>query len=201
MNSTKHPLLESLLFHLPVGSPQSGLSLQKINPELDLPRLFEWVNQPYAIPFWQMNGSYQQLVDAFAKMEHSHGELSLAGYLHKELVCQLDVYDPFSDPIKECYAPLKGDVGIHLLVAPGKKPAPDFTAKLLYFLLECLFQYSGILRVVGEPDETNEAANRLLHKLSFQYHQVIQLPYKRANFYTISRSQFAALSKDDFSLR
>jgi hypothetical protein len=200
MNPIKHPLLESLLFHVPIRIQQGGLSLQKIDPEVDLPRLFEWVNQPYAIPFWQMNGSYQQLADAFVNMQQSYGELSLAGYLHGELICQLDIYDPFSDAIKECYSPLKGDMGIHLLVAPGKKPVADFTPKLLYFLLECLFQHSGILRVVGEPDETNEAANRLLHKLSFQFHQVIQLPYKRANFYTITREQFASLPKDAFLL-
>jgi hypothetical protein len=199
MNSIKHPLLESLLFHLPVRSGQSELSLQKMNPEIDLPLVFEWVNQPYAIPFWQMNGSYQQLADAFINMEQSYGELSLAGYRHGELVCQLDIYDPFTDPIKDCYSPLKGDMGVHLLVAPGKKPVPDFTAKLLYFLLECLFRYSGILRIIGEPDEANEAANRLLQKLSFQFHQVIQLPSKKANFYTISRNQFASLPGDTFT--
>jgi hypothetical protein len=199
MNPIKHPLLESLLFHLPIRSGQGGLSLQKMNPEIDLPLLFDWVNQPYAIPFWQMNGSYQQLSDAFITMEQSHGNLSLACYLHGGLVCQLDVYDPFNDPVKDCYSPIKGDMGIHLLVAPGKKPVPEFTAKLLYFLLECLFRHSGILRVIGEPDEANEGANRLLQKLSFQFQRVIHLPSKKANFYTISGDQFASLPRDAFS--
>lgn len=206
----KNPTIRSILEQLnkpvlPHGKqllPGTALSfsIRLLDLNLDLPIIYEWVNQPYAIPFWQMNGSFHQLEEVYQQIHICPFAQSLVGCLNGRIVCQLDIYDPFFDPIQKCYEVCKGDIGFYLLMAPGKKPVKKFTAKVVFLFLKLFFQSHLIQRVIGEPDEKNEPANNLLHTLSFDFIGPIQLPDKKANFYTITRQQFnglATLSYED----
>lgn len=194
---SKHPILESVLSTLPLTPALQPFALRLIAPEADLPLIHQWVNQPYAVPFWKMNGPIKLLEEAYAAMLQSFTTHSLAICLDNELVGQLDLYNPATDPIRRCYPVQDGDLGIHLLIAPPKEsPVGQFTARLLYSILETLFAALMVNRIVGEPDVQNAGANRLLQKLQFQFHYPIQLPDKQANLYSLSREQFYQLAGD-----
>jgi RimJ/RimL family protein N-acetyltransferase len=177
----------------------TDFTIRPLDLTKDIPIIYEWVNQPYAIPFWQMNGTYEELFETYQRLENSPIAQTLVACLHGQLISQLDMYDPFADPIHLCYDATEGDMGIHLLMAPGKKPVKHFTTKVLYLFLQVLFQNPLIERVIGEPDELNEPANQLLQRLSFRFIQRLELPHKNANFYIMTRQEFLALSPLGFS--
>ena len=160
----------------------------------DLPVIYKWVNQAYAIPYWQMNGPYSDLQVACREWLQNLSTHSLVASLDNTLVCQLDIYEVVSDDLRNHYEAIEGDLGMHLLMAPGKKPEASFTTKLLFFLLKLLFCNPLVRRVVCEPDIENRPACTLVERLGFHLEKRLVLPHKTADLYIMSRERFESMT-------
>lgn len=200
MLSVKNPIIRSVLLQLaqPDGthaakwciSPDHIFNIRPLQLDDDLPVIFEWVNQTYAIPFWQMNGPFSFLENTYKTIKDSPFADSLIGCFDGEPICQVDIYDPFDDQVGKYYSTQPGDLGFHLLTAPGKKPLPNGTAKIVRLFLDLFFRCPVIQRIIGEPDEKNEKANQLLNQLRFEYTGKLQMKHKTANFYILTRERY-----------
>lgn len=109
-------------------------------------------------------------------------------------VALFQTYDPAADPVGECYEVRRGDYGVHLLIAPhrGAVPEPGFTGALLSVLIAYVFSDPANLRVVVEPDVSNEKALTRMLRAGFVLGPEIDKPEKRARLAFLSREAAAA---------
>jgi hypothetical protein len=174
-----------------VLTPGKEFMIRTLDLSGDLPLIHRWVHQGYAIPFWQMNGSYEMLVETYQKVLSCEFSHSLIGSLNGSPVCQLDVYVPQFDILGKYYEAQKGDAGIHLLLGPEDSKVVNFSSKVLAFFCNVLFELGEVDRIVAEPDYRNRAANWLARRLKFSYMGDVALPEKRASLYSLTREQFS----------
>jgi RimJ/RimL family protein N-acetyltransferase len=168
-------------------------TIRPINLEKDIPVIHRWVNMEYAIPFWQMNVSREELTDTYASLLRLPYVHSFAGCVDGQLACQLDAYDPVHDLVGKFYPAEVGDIGIHMLLGPEKKSISNFSAKIVWAFCEWFFQQPGTRRVVAEPDHRNRAATWLLRRLRFDYAGQLDLPEKTAALFIMDRSRFKSI--------
>jgi penicillin G amidase len=105
----------------------------------------------------------------------------------------LQTYEPAADPVGECYPAQAGDIGMHVLLAPGRRPPRGLTAALVPAFGRFLFTDPGKDRIVAEPDIRNTAALRRLERQGFTFGDEIDLPGKRARLAFLSRSHFESI--------
>ena len=169
-------------------------SIHSLNPKLDLVFIHQWVNMAYAISFWQMEGTHERLEMVYRGVLESPYAHSFIGFLDGEPVCQLDTYDPAFDDIGKHYSRVEGDMGIHLLMAPGRKPLNNFSATVVMVFAAFFFRNKEVFRIITEPDQHNRAANWLLRRLKFEYLGLLDLPEKTACLYVMTREKFKAVT-------
>jgi penicillin amidase len=81
-------------------------------------------------------------------------------------VALLQTYDPQADPAGAAYTVEPGDLGVHLLIAPGDARA-GFTGQLVGTLARFVFEHLGHPRIVVEPDVRNTRAIERFHRSGF----------------------------------
>ena len=180
-------VLETLPIVLKSGK---RIRIKKLDITRDLSTIYHWVNQPYAIPFWQMNVPFPALQADCEEWLQNPATHCLVTYLDECMLCQFDIYETTSDSLQDYYDAKAGDIGIHLLMSPGKKPEAFFTTKILYLLLHFLFCNPSVQRVVCEPDIKNKPACNLVERLGFHLENRLDLPNKTANLYILPRQRF-----------
>ncbi|RZK28976.1 MAG: N-acetyltransferase [Hymenobacter sp.] len=200
MIAVKNPLIRDILEQLTAYTltdpfqwlRNTGLrfSIRQLDLMQDLPVIYQWVNQEYALPFWGMNGSYAMLFETYQSIRLTSFSESLTGWLGHQIICQIDIYDPAYDSIHSCYEHALGDLGFHLLMAPGQRPVQNSTAKIVWFFLQLVFQSRLVDRIIGEPDARNDKAQQMLRQLHFEFYETLALPHKEASFYTLTRERY-----------
>jgi RimJ/RimL family protein N-acetyltransferase len=156
----------------------------------DITRLHHWVNSPYALEFWQMQGTIPQLYKHYEQFLQSGNGYSFLFFIGKKPVGLIDFYYALSDEIKTHYNAGINDYGIHVLMAPpGKKVIRGLSVNMVITCLYYLFTLS-VERIIGEPDIKNEKANRLVKRVGFRLIKEVQLSYKKANLYWYDKTDF-----------
>ena len=178
------------LFGSTFDSSLSVIELRSLDLQKDLPTIHNWVHQPYAKKFWQMDIGLAEL-EAFYRsvLERAHTHSIVACY-NNELVAQIDIYHAPFDEVGRCYPATINDYGVHFIMAPVGERIPSFSTIIFSAAIEFLFQFSCVHRVVGEPDSHNVKANELVQRAGFRFQQQIVLPDKEANLYFCDRSSF-----------
>eukprot|EP01035_Chromulina_nebulosa_P043223 gene43223-58544_t len=95
-------------------------SIRSLDLDNDLPLIHSWVNMDYARTYWQMQGPADALACFYQEVLYNRWSHSFIGLLDGAPVCQLDAYDPAQDEVGKKYDCRDGDLGIHLLLGPGK---------------------------------------------------------------------------------
>lgn len=183
------------LFTRTVSSLPSALELRSLDLNGDLHTIHNWVNQPYAKKFWQMDVGLPELVAFYRTVierEHTH---SIVACYKNQVVAQIDLYHAPVDEVGRCFDATINDYGVHFLMAPVNKPIPSFSTIVFSAAIEFLLQFACVHRVVGEPDSRNVKANELVQRVGFRFQQQVLLPDKVANLYFCERSSFIPLIK------
>ncbi|MFK7113975.1 GNAT family N-acetyltransferase [Flavobacterium oreochromis] len=165
-----------------------AFELRKFDLIHDLPIIYEWVQKEYAI-YWGMMGlSYDQVLTIYQKLvENTYVYI---GLFEGKTAFLLECYDPQEDIIKEHYQVNKGDIGMHILVAPPDKKISGFTWHIFKFILDFIFSDSNVKRVVVEPDAKNKKIHILNKKAGFVFQKIIELPHKKARLEFCTRQQY-----------
>lgn len=181
------------LFCKPAHGDQSPILFSKFYPQLngtiafrslnlknDLRVIHQWVNQPYALEFWQMDGHFSQLVSIYQCMQYFPYAHSFIGMLNDQLICQLDVYALAVDELKEHIEVQEHDAGFHLLMAPNNNPVHGLTTSVINAFKDYYFFFPQAKHLYGEPDITNKKSIALLAETGFKPIREIQMSYKKA---------------------
>lgn len=157
----------------------------------DLNLIYKWVNLPYAKKFWQMDGSREQLQQAFEQVLYSNSEHSFIGVLNSEEVCQVDIYYAPKNEVANFYKAGDNDIGMHLLMTPEVNQGIRYLSlNVMHTMLEYLFSYSFIENIITEPDSNNIKACNLLVRCGFSHVGNFQMSSKLAAVFTINKAQF-----------
>ncbi|MEU9292820.1 GNAT family N-acetyltransferase [Streptomyces sp. NPDC048266] len=150
------------------------VTVRPVEPEGDAPLLHGWVNEERAA-FWGMVGTtVEQVRDIYAHLDSLTTHHGFLVSLDDEPVALLQTYEPAADRVSECYEALPGDIGVHLLVAPGTAPQPGWTGRLLTALVAFALQDHD--RVVVDPDAANEKAITRMVRAGFELGPEVVLP-------------------------
>lgn len=174
------------------GAPGFGadaplLSLRPVDPLADAELLHGWVSSPRAV-FWGMGGLEAETVSAiYAEIAASDSHHAWVLELEDRPLGLLQTYQPHADPIGGAYLPRAGDLGMHLLLAPARRPQPGLTSALAESLAQFLFADPATRRVVAEPDASNWRAVRRMQRTGFELGPQIRLPDKIAQLAFLTR--------------
>ncbi|MGI5244082.1 GNAT family N-acetyltransferase [Dactylosporangium sp. CA-139066] len=169
------------------------LTLSVLDPAADAELVHGWVTERRAA-FWGMLGhcvgdvrEIYEFVDGLAT--HHAFLIRLDG----RPIGLFQSYQPEADPVGERYEVRPGDVGMHLLMAPGPRPPANLTGAVGAALARFLFADPAARRLVVEPDVRNHLALRRLLQSGFVLDDEIDLPGKRARLAFLDRETFDRL--------
>ena len=126
-------------------------------PAEDIDLIYDWVSAERA-RFWGMGGkSRAEVLAIYEFLDSLPTHHVYLVHVDDVPVALFQTYDPGADPVGEAYDVRPGDIGVHLLIAPGE-PRPGFTGHLFIALGTFLIDQMGHPRVVVEPDARNTKA-------------------------------------------
>lgn len=175
---------------------RSWFYIRSMRMDEDIPVIFNWVNQNYALRFWQMQGSDEELAGYYKLQKEQNITSTFFVYHGIQPIALFEVYQVINTELKNYYDARPADYGIHLLMAPYKdlkllsQKINKVSEKVLNLIVEMLFSFRSVSRVVAEPDSRNIHACRLAEKAGFTLLRQIQLPDKPANLYMITKDEF-----------
>ncbi|MGY4772735.1 GNAT family N-acetyltransferase [Kribbella sp. CWNU-51] len=127
------------------------------DPSRDLELIHEWVSAERAT-YWGMGElSRDEIAATYRFLDSVPTHHVYVVRLDDVPIALLQTYDPQADPAGTAYDVEAGDLGLHLLVAPGE-PRPGFTGNLIEALAGFAFEHLGHPRLVVEPDVRNTRA-------------------------------------------
>ena len=168
--------------------------LEESHPERDLDLIYEWVTAERAT-FWGMGElSRDEVAATYRFLDSVPTHHVYVVRLDDVPVALLQTYDPQADPAGAAYDVEAGDLGLHLLIAPGER-RPGFTGQLLGALAEFIFGHLGHPRLVVEPDIRNTRAIDRFHRTGFTLGRAAKITHPDG---TTKTAQFAFLTREAF---
>jgi penicillin amidase len=165
--------------------------ISEAEPARDLDLVHEWVTAERA-SYWGMGAlSREEIARTYEFLDSVPTHHVYVVRLDEVPVALLQTYDPQADPAGEAYDIEPGDLGVHLLIAPGDA-RPGFTGQLVGALARFVFGVLGHPRIVVEPDIRNAAAIARFHRSGFVLGPQSKITYPDGSTKT---AQFAFLSR------
>ncbi|GAA3145025.1 hypothetical protein GCM10010530_75870 [Kribbella aluminosa] len=131
--------------------------IEEADPERDLDLIHEWVTAERAV-FWGMQSlSRDEIAEIYRFLDSVPTHHVYVVRLDGVPVALLQTYDPQADPVGAAYDVEAGDLGVHLLIAPGEARS-GFTGRLIEVLIAFIFEHLGNPRIVVDPDVRNTPA-------------------------------------------
>lgn len=162
-------------------------------PEHDTPLLTAWMNKPHVAEFWAMAWPQDWIRDYLVRQVEDPARSPYLGFVDDTPVGYIEVYDPHRD-VLGAHAPVReGDLGAHVLIGE-EEHLGRYSVAVGRAVARFLFSRPDVLRLVGEPDVTNQNFLSLLSFLGFRKEAEIQMPDKVAAFMVCERRDFERLS-------
>lgn len=169
------------------------LTLAVLDPGRDAELVHGWVTQRRAAFWGMLNHSLDEVREIYEFIDGLSTHHAYLIRLDDRPVGLFQTYEPGADPVGERYPVQPGDFGMHLLLAPGKRPQRGLTETVGGALLRFIFRDPAVQRLVVEPDVRNYLALRRMERSGFTFDSEIDMPDKRA--------QLAFLSRDEYTRR
>jgi len=170
------------------------VGIVEVDLERDLGLIHEWVTAERAA-FWGMGElSRDEIAATYRFLDSVPTHHVYVVRLDDVPIALLQTYDPQADPAGAAYDIQTGDLGMHLLVAPGD-PRPGFTGNLVEVLAAFVFGHLGHPRLVVEPDIRNAAAIDRFRRTGFTLGPEATITHPDG---TTKTAQFAFLTRDTF---
>ncbi|GAB2678034.1 GNAT family N-acetyltransferase [Kribbella swartbergensis] len=171
-----------------------AVRIAEADPDRDLDLVHGWVTAERA-GFWGMaHLSRDEIAGIYRFLDSVPTHHVYLVHLDDVPIALLQTYDPQADPVGTAYDVRAGDLGLHLLVAPGD-PRPNFTGKLLDVIVRFVFVHLGHPRVVVDPDVRNDRAIDRFHRAGFTAGPEVKFTLPDG---TIKTAQLAFLTRERF---
>jgi RimJ/RimL family protein N-acetyltransferase len=181
-----------IIYQKKFKSPNGFISFRSLDLEKDLSMLHTWVNMDYTRTFWQMRGSIGLLRACYQCIQQNPFAHSFIGLLNDKPVCQFDIYKVANDELSNHIEFDDLDCGFHLCMAPLKVPVHGLTITLITAFLDFYFLNDQTGKMFAEPDIENFKSIYLLERSGFKKSGTVQLSYKKAQVYSLTKDQFYA---------
>jgi RimJ/RimL family protein N-acetyltransferase len=182
-----HP---GVVFKKYISELSGTFSLRSVALASDGDMLVNWVNQPYAKQFWQMEGDAGKWLQTYEQVLANPCAHAFIGCLDETPICQLDLYSVHADELGQHIEANSGDAGFHILMGPPREMQKGFSFYAIKGLQEYYFSFDTSGDLYAEPDQENYHANRLAINTGFRFINTVTLSYKTANVYRITRTEF-----------
>jgi acetyl CoA:N6-hydroxylysine acetyl transferase len=189
-NQPKHEILYDHFFDK-IDGPVTFRSLDLAG---DLSMVHTWVNMDYTRAYWQMRGSVGLLRACYQCIQQNPLAHSFIGLYKQSPVCQFDIYQVSADELADYVDYDPTDAGFHLLMAPNAAPVHYLTITLIQAFLDFYFSYPGSGVMFAEPDSQNLKSIHLLQRAGFKKIKTIEMSYKTAHVYSLTKNDFYAKS-------
>lgn len=167
-----------------------GLVFRRLVVPDDIPLIHGWFQQPYA-KFWCLQGSTVAEVRELYATQLASGFRDVhIGALAGEPVVLAESYDPRFDQLADHYTVQPGDLGMHICVAPARRPVRGFSRRMFQAVMDLMFDGLGAKRVVVEPDAHNDRIHVLNKTFGFVYRGDVQLREKVASLALCTRADY-----------
>lgn len=184
------PLPETALAPPPAYTSPGGLVFRRLAIPDDIPLIHAWFQQDHA-KFWCLQGASVAEVQALYASQLASGFRDVhIGALDGEPVVLAESYDPRFDQLANHYDVRPGDLGMHICVAPARRPVRGFTRRVFRAVMDLMFDGLGATRVVVEPDLHNERIHVLNQTFGFVYRGNVQLIEKVASLALCTRADY-----------
>jgi penicillin G amidase len=176
------------------GLPGLGrLTLAAPDPKKDAEMVHGWVTQPRAAFWGMLSHSVDDVREIYEFVDGLSSHHAYLIRLDDSPIGLFQTYQPDVDPVGERYAVQRGDVGMHLLTAPGERPPRGLTVGVGAALARFIFRDPSARRLVVEPDVRNHSALRRLERSGFTFDDEIDMPDKRAQLAFLTRERLEEL--------
>ena len=180
---------EGVCFVKPIP-PLGTFALRPLRMPADGALIHDWVSRPYAT-YWNMGDKTEAEVGQFyADLVVSGHAMAYLGLFEGEPAFLVERYDPAHDQIGDHYDVQPGDRGMHILVAPASIPLPGFTFAVMRTVMDFMFAYPSVRRVVVEPDIRNDKIHALNKRVGFTYDRPVVLREKTAHLAFCTREAY-----------
>lgn len=167
-------------------------SLRHLNPQEDLERFIDWMNQKRVAKFWEEEGDEEkqrQFIDSVIQDPHKH---PLIACFDDEPFAYFEVYWALEDRIAPYYDCQPFDRGAHMLVGDARFLGKKFAAA--WFNGISHFMYLDDARtetLVGEPRADNRALLKYING-TFGWKKIkeFDFPHKRAALVMCKKDEF-----------
>lgn len=187
--------IENFICKRKFSNLNATISFRSFDLEKDLLIIHEWVNMNYSKNFWQMRGSIGLLRACYQCIQQSPFGHSFVGLLNNSLICQFDLYKVEADELASFVEFENDDCGFHLIMSPNNSPVHGLTATLIQAFLDFYFSRGDAGKMFAEPDTRNLKSIDLLERTGFKKIKTVDLSYKTAHVYSITKEQFYATNK------
>jgi hypothetical protein len=164
--------------------------MEPVDVERDARLLHAWVTHPRSV-FWQMSeASVADVAREYRLIAEAADHDAWLGRVGGEPAFLAETYDPAHSELAGLPELRPGDLGMHVLVAPGDRPVPGFTRRVFRAVMEHCFADPAVTRVVVEPDVRNERIAVLNAEAGFVVARVVPLAGKDAALSFCTRTAF-----------
>jgi len=159
----------------------------------DIKLVHEWIHQPYAHRFWNMQVTLKELTQDFFSKRISNVSRQFLVCHQKKPIALVEVYHVIQTEVGSQYDVQRGDYGIHLLMAPPKdllylnRLLNKVSLDVLLTVTKMLFSNQSVIRIIAEPDIHNSPARNLAKKAGFAFLKDIHLSDKVASLFILSK--------------
>jgi RimJ/RimL family protein N-acetyltransferase len=160
-------------------TPAGRFTLSPVKPDLDLPLIHRWMNDPAVAEYWRLDGPAERTA------AHVHAQLALThtqpllARLSGRPIGYWELYQAAEDPLAAHYQAEPADLGVHLLIGEADCRGIGLGGLLLRVLADAA-QRQRRRRLVAEPDTGNLASVRAFARAGFAVAGTVDLPDKRA---------------------
>lgn len=168
----------------------TGMVFRRLAIPADMPMIHGWFQQPHA-RFWCLQGaSVAEVQDLYAAQLACGFRDVHIGALDGEPVVLAESYDPRFDQLADHYPVQPGDVGMHICLAPARRPVSGFSRRAFQAVMDLMFDGLGARRVVVEPDQHNHKIHALNQRFGFVYRGNVPLREKVASLALCTRDHY-----------
>ncbi|WP_264191247.1 GNAT family N-acetyltransferase [Fictibacillus halophilus] len=177
---------------------EKTLTFVKVDLERDVALLHKWQQQPYVVPFWQLDISFENYEKHLEKFLADKHQTLYLGLIDGVPMSYWEAYWVKGDVVETSYDPHPEDQGIHLLIGEEDYLGKGYALPLLRGIVRFQFQSKGTEKVIAEPDITNEKMIHVFEKCGFEKVKPIELPDKTGMLMYCHRETFERRWEDVF---
>jgi penicillin amidase len=171
-----------------------AVRIVEADPDRDLDLIHGWVTAERA-SFWGMGHlSRDEIAGIYRFLDSVPTHHVYVVHLDDVPIALLQTYDPQADPVGRAYEVRAGDLGLHVLIAPGD-PRPNFTGNLLEVITRFVFVHLGHPRVVVDPDVRDDRAIDRFQRTGFTAGPEVKITLPDG---TVKTAQLAFLTRERF---